>query len=70
MVESIIMLLIWIGLICAACYLIIWALGQFGIPLPGQVIKILWVIVALIVILLIWREIGPALSAGHLPGLR
>jgi hypothetical protein len=66
MFESIIMLLIYICLAVAVGFLIIWVLGQIGVPLPAQVIKIMWVIVALICILLLWRVLGPSLSGGHL----
>lgn len=66
MFESIIMLLIYICLAVAVGFLIIWVLGQIGVPLPAQVIKIMWVIVALICILLLWKILGPALAGGHL----
>lgn len=67
MFESIIMLLIYICLVVGVAFLVIWVLGQIGVPLPAQVIKIFWVIVALIIVLLLWRMIGPAISSGHLP---
>ena len=67
MFESIIMLLIYICLVVALCYIVIWVLGIIGIALPPKVIQIFWVICALIVILLLWRMIGPAISAGHFP---
>lgn len=65
MVESILLLLIYICLVVAVCWLVIWVLGQLGVPLPAQVIKIFWVIVALIILLLVWRML-----AGHMPVLR
>lgn len=64
MVETLIMLLIYICLVVGACWLVIWVLGQLGISLPDQVIKIFWVIVVLIVILLLWRALAPALGGG------
>lgn len=70
MFESIIMLLIYIALIVGVAYLVIWVLGQLGIALPPMVVKVFWVIVILIIILLLWRMIGPSISSGHLPGLR
>jgi hypothetical protein len=54
-------------LVVGGAFLVIWVLGQIGVPLPAQVIKIFWVIVALIIILLLYRMIGPAISSGHLP---
>jgi len=67
MIESVIMLLIYVCVVVGAAFLVIWVLGQIGVPLPAQVIKIFWIIVALIIILLLWRMIGPAISSGHLP---
>jgi hypothetical protein len=46
--------------------LIIWVLGEIGLSLPAQVIKILWVIVALIALLLIVQAL---LGGGGLPKL-
>jgi len=70
MFESIVTLLIYICLVVGVMFLIIWVLGQIGVPLPAQVIKIAWVIVALVCLLLLWKALGPALTSGHLPALR
>ena len=67
MIETLIMTLIYICLIVGACYLVIWVLGQLGVALPPNVIKIFWVIVVLIVILLLFQMLSPVL---HLPHLR
>lgn len=67
MISSLILLLIYVCLVVAACWLVIWVLQQIGVPLPTQVIRIFWVIVGLICLLLIWNTIGPAISAGRLP---
>jgi len=61
MIESVIMLLIYICLVVGVCWLVIWVLGQLGIALPAQVVKIFWVIVVLIVILLLYKMLAPAL---------
>lgn len=66
MIETLIMLLIYICLVVGACYLVIWVLGQLGIALPDMVIKVFWIIVVLIVILLLWRALAPALGGGRL----
>jgi hypothetical protein len=66
MFESIVMLLIYICLVVGACWLVIWVLGQLGVVLPDQVIKIFWVIVVLIVILLLYRMLAPMLGGGRL----
>lgn len=59
MVESVIILLIQICLVVGLCWLVIWVLGQLGVALPAQVIEIFWIIVVLIVILLLYRALGP-----------
>lgn len=55
--ESIIALLIYVCILALVIYLILWVLGEVGITLPAQVIRIIWVIVALVVILMILRVI-------------
>ncbi len=70
MVESVILLLIYIALVVGLAWLVIWVLGQLGVALPPPVVKVFWVIVILIIVLLLWRMVGPALSSGHLPGVR
>ena len=66
MVESVILLLIYICLVVGVAFLVLWVLGQIGVPLPPQVVKIFWVVVALIVILLLYRMISPVIGGGHL----
>lgn len=64
MIESVIMLLIYICVIALVIYLVLYVLQNvLGIPLPGKVIQILWVIFALVVILLLLRVV---LGGGHL----
>lgn len=67
MFEQIIMLLIYIALVVGVAYLVLWVLGQLGVPLPANVIRVFWVIVVLIIVLLLWRMVGPAISSGRLP---
>lgn len=55
MVETIIMLLIQICILVAVVYIVIWVLGIIGVSLPERVIQIFWVIVALVVLLLLFR---------------
>lgn len=66
MVESVILLLIQICIVVGVCWLVIWVLGQLGVPLPPRVVQIFWVIVVLVVLLLLWRTFGGVLSGGHL----
>jgi hypothetical protein len=61
MVESVILLLIYICLVAAVVWLVIWVLDQIGFPIPPQIQKILWVVAVLIVLLLLWRTFGGAL---------
>src|SRR5262245_33170002 len=59
MLETVITLLIYLCVLALCVYLVIWVLGILGLALPDQVVKILWVIVALVAILLIVRAILP-----------
>ena len=65
MFESVIILLIQICLVVALCYIVIWVLGILGVALPPKVIQIFWVIVALIVILLLYRALSPFIHGGR-----
>lgn len=62
MVETVLLLLIYICVVVGVAWLVIWVLGQLGVPLPSQVIRIVWVIVVLICLLILWRAFG-----GHIP---
>lgn len=55
MIETIIALLIYVCIIALVFYLVIYVLGVIGVPLPGKVIQILWVIFGLIVLLMLYR---------------
>ena len=68
MFESVIILLIQICLVVALCYIVIWVLGILGVALPPKVIQIFWVIVALIVILLLYRALSPFIHGGRVFG--
>lgn len=69
MFEAIVLLLIQICFVVLVCYLVIWVLGIIGISLPPKVVQIFWVIVALVVILLLFRALGPLLGGRRLLGL-
>lgn len=66
MVEAVIRTLIGLCLLVLAVFLILWVLAQIGIVIPAMVVKILWVIAALIAILLIVRALRP-FAGGWLP---
>jgi len=67
MIEAVIYALIVICVIALVGYLVIWVLQQLGVPLPAMVIKILWVIFALICILILWQLFSGAI---RMPSLK
>jgi hypothetical protein len=69
MLESVITFLIYICVVAVVIYLIIWVLRDvLGLPLPETVIKIMWVIVALIAILFLVRLILPMTGGRRILG--
>jgi hypothetical protein len=66
MVDAVIYALITICVIVLVIWLIIWVLGSIGVPLPANVLKVIWVIVALVCILVLWHLLG---SVIHVPSL-
>ena len=59
--------MIYLALVVLAVYVVLWVLGELGIALPPQVVKILWVIVVLVAILIIVQIVLPGM---RLPGAR
>ena len=57
-VETVIITLIWIGLVVGLIFLVLWALEKFGLALPPRVVQIGWVIAVLIILLILWRGFG------------
>ena len=66
MLATVITFLIYICILAIIIYLVIWVLTSvIGLPIPAQVIQLIWVIVALIAILwLVQMVLGGGL---HLP---
>jgi hypothetical protein len=62
MIEAVIMTLIYICLVVLVVYVVFWVIEQLGVPIPAQVQKIVWIIVALICLLLLVRMLLPALK--------
>lgn len=62
MIESVILMLIYLCLLAICVYLVIWVLAQIGIVIPDNVMKLLWVIVVLVAILMIVKTILPGLG--------
>jgi hypothetical protein len=67
MIEAVIMTLIYICVIALVVYLAFWVLEQIGVPLPPQVVKIIWIVVVLICLLLVVRVLLPPLHLGEMP---
>jgi hypothetical protein len=61
MLEALVFALIYLALLVLGMYLVLWVLEQLGIALPPQVVKILWIIVALIAVLIIVQTVIPSL---------
>jgi hypothetical protein len=55
MVENVIRALIVIACAVLCFVLVVWVLGQLGIAIPQNVVTILGVILALLVLLYLWR---------------
>jgi hypothetical protein len=62
MIEAVIMALIYLALFVLVIYVVLWVLEQLGIALPPQVIKIIWIIVALVALLIIVQAVLPGLG--------
>ena len=61
MLEAVVYALIYLALVVLCVYIILWVIGELGIALPAQVVKIIWLIVALIAILFVVQTILPGL---------
>lgn len=59
MIEAVIKFLIALCILVLAVFLILWVFQAIGLLIPAMVIKIIWVIVALIAILLLVRFLRP-----------
>lgn len=59
MIEAVIRFLIGLCLLVAAVYLILWVIGALGLMIPAVVIRIIWIIVALIALLWLFRLLRP-----------
>lgn len=66
--DAIVSFLITVCIVAAVIYLVLWVLGTIGVPLPAQVIKILWVIFGLLVLLALYHLfVGGGLAFPALP---
>jgi hypothetical protein len=67
MLVSILWALVYLCIICAVIYLIIWVLGKLGIAIPPNILTIVWVILVLLAIIWIVQHFSPVWSGHHLP---
>ena len=63
MIESVIVLLIWICVIAGLIWLVLYVIQSVaGWSIPDQLVKIVWIIFALVVLLLVLRLVLPHLG--------
>lgn len=60
--EGVIIALIQLCVLVAIVYVVFWVIGQLGIALPPQVVNIVWIIVALVALLFLFRNVLPGLG--------
>jgi hypothetical protein len=51
LIIAIIYFLIAVAVLVGVIWLVVWVLGQLGISIPPQIMKVVWVIVVLVVLL-------------------
>lgn len=59
MIEAVIRFLIGLCVLVAAVWLVLWVLGSIGVALPLVIVRIIWIIVALIALLMLFRLLRP-----------
>ncbi len=66
MIASVVTFLIYLCILAIVIYLIIWVVQDvIGLPIPGKVIQLLWVIVALVAILWLVQMVLPGVGGLH-----
>jgi hypothetical protein len=60
MIEAVIYGLIYLALLVLAVYVVLWVVGELGITLPPQVVKIIWIVVVLVALLVLVQTILPS----------
>jgi uncharacterized membrane protein len=59
MLEAVIKFLVTICVVALCVYLVLWVLAAVGIIVPAMVVKIIWIIAALIAVLFLVRLLRP-----------
>ncbi len=62
MVESVILMLIYIAVIVGLVFLVIWVLDYLGVGIPEPVKRVIYVIAILLILLVLWRTFGHAVN--------
>jgi hypothetical protein len=60
MIEAVIYGLIYLALLVLAVYVVLWVIGELGITLPPQVVKIIWIVVVLVALLVLVQTVLPS----------
>ena len=61
MIEGVLVFLIQLAILCLLVYIVLFVLQALGIPLPGRVVQIIWIIVALVALLMLLRFVVPGI---------
>ena len=71
MIEALVAGLIYLCLLVLAVVVVKWVVSALGVGIPDEVMKIIWIIVALVAILIIVRTVLPhlGLRLGALPSV-
>lgn len=65
MVGVVISFLIWVLIVAAVIYLVIWIVTNVaGVPVPEKIIQIIWVIFMLVILLWAWQTFGSHITSG------
>ena len=65
MVGVVISFLIWVLIVAAVIYLVIWIVTNVaGVPVPEKIIQIIWVIFMLVILLWAWQTFGSHIASG------
>ncbi len=59
MIEAVIRALIYILVLAAAVFLVLWVMSIIGVALPVMVVQIIWAIFALVCVLVLFRLLRP-----------
>ena len=67
MVESVIRALISLCVLVLLAFLVLWGLGELGVIIPAMIVKVFWVIIALVGILILYKLFAPYVNGWFPP---